>query len=254
MEKDASREFMENLPELEPGKTFCFACHPEVPCFNRCCAELTLPLTPYDVLRLRRHMNNMPSEAFLNDFTRMRTFPDTGFPLPLLRMLEGPGEPCPFVTPGGCSVYENRPGACRFYPLGRGTKMGHEGVDERFFLVREPHCHGFDEGKEWTAQTWLASQELDEYNAANDRYMRLMAMVKATEKPLEPRMATMVILCLYQLDKFRELIEKMGIFRRVEITEERQKAVMASDEATLDFALDWLELVIFGQSEGLNKK
>ena len=70
MEKDASREFMENLPELEPGKTFCFACHPEVPCFNRCCAELTLPLTPYDVLRLRRHMNNMPSEAFLNDFTR----------------------------------------------------------------------------------------------------------------------------------------------------------------------------------------
>ena len=132
--------------------------------------------------------------------------------------------------------------------------MGHDGVDERFFLVREPHCHGFDEGKEWTAQTWLASQELDEYNAANDRYMRLMAMVKATEKPLEPRMATMVILCLYQLDKFRELIEKMGIFRRVEITEERQKAVMESDEATLDFALDWLELVIFGQSEGLNKK
>ena len=30
MEKDASREFMENLPELEPGKTFCFACHPEL--------------------------------------------------------------------------------------------------------------------------------------------------------------------------------------------------------------------------------
>ena len=169
-------------------------------------------------------------------------------------MLEGPGEPCPFVTPGGCSVYENRPGACRFYPLGRGTKMGHEGVDERFFLVREPHCHGFDEGKEWTAQTWLASQELDAYNAANDRYMRLMAMVKATEKPLEPRMATMAILCLYQLDKFRELIQKMGIFRRVEVSEERQKAVMESDEATLDFALDWLELVIFGQSEGLNKK
>ena len=46
----------------------------------------------------------------------------------------------------------------------------------------------------------------------------------------------------------------MGIFRRVEVSEERQKAVMESDEATLDFALDWLELVIFGQSEGLNKK
>lgn len=250
---DASREFLETLPELEPGGTFRFACNPEVPCFNRCCAELTLPLTPYDVLRLRRHFNT-DSETFLNTHTRMRTFPDTGFPLPLLRMLEGPGEPCPFVTPAGCSIYEDRPGACRCYPLGRGAKMAREGgVEERFFIVREPHCHGFDLGRDWTAGEWLADQGLDVFNAANDRYMRLMSMVRASGKPLEARMATMAVLCLYQLDKFRELIEQMRIFSRVELSEERRNAIMSRDEDTLDFALDWMELIIFGQSDGLKK-
>ena len=253
---DASREFMENLPELAPVTTFCFDCNPEVPCFNRCCAELTLPLTPYDVLRLRRHLG-LGSEDFLNSFTRMRTFPDTGFPLPLLRMLEGPGEPCPFVSPVGCSVYDNRPGACRFYPLGRGTKMAENGVAERFFVVREPHCHGFDQGTDRTAAQWLENQGLAPYNAANDRYMRLMAMVRATGKPLEQRMTTMAVLCLYQLDKFRELVERMRIFSRVEVDAARREAVMQDSEegdvAALNFALDWMELIIFGQSEGLAK-
>ena len=109
METDESRELLESLPELQADETFCFDCNPQVPCFNRCCAELTLPLTPYDVLRLRRHMG-ITSEEFLNTFATMRSFPDTGFPLPMLRMLQGPGEPCPFVGPAGCSVYEDRPG------------------------------------------------------------------------------------------------------------------------------------------------
>ena len=49
METDESRELLESLPELQADETFCFDCNPQVPCFNRCCAELTLPLTPYDV-------------------------------------------------------------------------------------------------------------------------------------------------------------------------------------------------------------
>ncbi|MDE7065194.1 MAG: YkgJ family cysteine cluster protein, partial [Desulfovibrionaceae bacterium] len=125
---DESQAFLDALPELAEGETFVFACNESVPCFNRCCAELTLPLTPYDVLRLRRHMNNIDSEVFLQTYAEVRTFPETGFPLPLLKMQEGPGAPCPFVTPGGCSLYEDRPGACRTYPLGRGTKMGENGT------------------------------------------------------------------------------------------------------------------------------
>ena len=256
-EADKSRDLLESLPELAPDETFVFDCGPHMPCFNRCCAELTLPLTPYDVLRLRRQLG-MGGEDFLRTFATLRSFPDTGFPLPLLRMLESPDAPCPFVTPAGCSVYEDRPGACRCYPLGRGARMGADGVAERFFLVREEHCRGFDHGTARTPAQWFASEGMDSYTAFNDRYMRLMALVRATEKQLEPRLATTAVLCLYQLDKFRELITAMRIFSRVEVPPDEQARIMedslAGDEAALGFALDWMELVIFGVSPNLARK
>ncbi len=251
---DASQAFLDTLPELAAGETFLFACNETVPCFNRCCAELTLPLTPYDMLRLRQHFE-IDSDTFIQTHAQMRTFPDTGFPLPLLKMLEGPGEPCPFVTPAGCSIYEDRPGACRTYPLGRGTKIGEDGaVVERFFVVQEDHCRGFDTGKNWTAHEWLKDQGLESYNASNDRYMRIMAMVKATNQPISSKMATMVVLCLYQLDRFRDFLAEMKVFAKLDITTDRCESIMADDDACLEFAYDWLELVLFGSCATLQRK
>lgn len=247
----------ENLPEIGAEETFVFDCGPEMPCFNRCCADLTLPLTPYDVLRLTRQLG-MSGENFLRTFTRLDAFPDTGFPLPLLRMLESPDAPCPFVTPAGCSVYDDRPGACRCYPLGRGTRMAADGVAERFFMVREEHCRGFDCGTRRTPAQWFADQGMEAYTAFNDRYMRLMALVRATKRPLEPKLAGMSLLSLYQLGKFRELIAAMRIFSRVQVDSELQALIMedspAGDEAALGFALDWMELVIFGSSPNLKRR
>lgn len=250
-------KFIENLPEIGPNDTFCFDCGPQQPCFNRCCADLALPLTPYDVLRLQRQLGIDYGEL-LRLFTQMRAFPDTGFPLPFLRMVEGPDAPCPFVGPAGCSVYVDRPGACRSYPLGRGAKMASAGVAERFFVVREEHCKGFENGTCRAPAQWFADQGLDIYNRFNDRYMRLISMVRATEKPLDFKMANMAILCLYQLDRFKEFIEKMGIFNHLEVAEEKKKLILSDSqegyEARLNFAFDWLELVIFGKAENLAKK
>ncbi len=254
VKEDKSENFLDSLPELQPGEEFLFACHDGVPCFNQCCAELTLPLTPYDVMRMRGHFG-MESEKFLKTHTIMRTFPDTGFPLPLLRMLDTPKEPCPFVTHAGCSIYANRPGACRTYPLGRGTKLDSEGnVAERFFIVQEPHCKGFDEGKYFTAHTWLKDQGLEPYNESNDRYMRIMARVKKRGVAVSPKMATMIILCLYQLDRFRTFLAEMQIFAKLEISTERCTLIMADDVECLNFAYEWLELVIFGSCETLKRK
>ena len=44
-EADATDAFLKSLPELAPGERFRFACHPEVPCFNACCSDLSLMLT-----------------------------------------------------------------------------------------------------------------------------------------------------------------------------------------------------------------
>ncbi|MCR5814257.1 MAG: YkgJ family cysteine cluster protein [Desulfovibrio sp.] len=254
---DDKMAFVENLPEITAEERFCFDCHPQVPCFNQCCAELTLPLTPYDIMRLCRHLA-MPSQEFLTTYTDMQTMPETGFPMHTLKMNREPGEPCPFVSPVGCQVYENRPSACRAYPLGRGTKLGEQGIVERFFLVHEEHCHGFDEGHERTPAEWFANQGLTPYNASNDQYMRLMSMVQASGKPLDQRLQAMSRLCLFHLDSFRQMIEKMRIFAHLDLDAERKALIMEDslegDSACLAFAIDWMELVIFGQAAHLKRK
>ena len=104
----------DGLEELEPDSTFRFECHPGVRCFNRCCHDLVLPLTPYDVMVLCRYLG-MDGESFLERYATVRTFPKTGFPLPFLNMDDVETLPCPFVGPDGCSVYAARPAACSSY-------------------------------------------------------------------------------------------------------------------------------------------
>ena len=274
MTQDPTKKFLESLPEIAPGEEFWFSCHPGVPCFNACCSALTMPLMPYDVLRLCRGLD-MGSNQFIEDYSVPGCYEDTGFPLLHLRMDPPPEKSCPFLTAEGCGVYEHRSAACRTYPLGRavmpeGGGPGKEEVaggsdaitlTERYFLVREDHCKGFEEKGRWTSASWLADQGLESYNAMNDRYTRLIARYKvlAEGAVLSEKHATMALLCLYQQDSFLEFIHKVGLFSRVRFQGEWGNlphgdcvALLESDaEKRLAFAFDWMELVLFGSSPGL---
>lgn len=256
-ESQENPELDASLPEIAPEEKFRFACGPELPCFNRCCAQVSLPLTPYDVLRLSRNLD-LPSAEFLSLYTGRRPEPETGFFSFHLRMLDTPRAPCPFVRSSGCSVYQDRPGACRFYPLGRGARLSREGIAERFFMIREEYCRGFEAGPERSAQEWFAGQGLKPYNYFNDRYMRLLSLVAASGSPLDGRLAAMAVLCLWQIDRFREFIIGMDLFSRLDLDAGLQSLCLqesaAGNEACLDFGLAWLELAIFGEAPGLKSK
>lgn len=75
-------------------------------------------------------------------------------PFVFLRMLDTENRECPFVTPQGCTIYDDRPVNCRYYPVGQGMlkKAIEKGVtdEEFFFLIKEPHCKGFEEDIEWS--------------------------------------------------------------------------------------------------------
>ena len=45
-------KFLEDKKQLAPNETFSFTCHPGVPCFNTCCADVNIIMTPLDVLGL----------------------------------------------------------------------------------------------------------------------------------------------------------------------------------------------------------
>ncbi len=252
---DATQAFLDSLPELRPGDSFRFACHPLVPCFNACCGDLNLMLTPYDALRLRRSLR-LGAGEFVRLYTRFTLTPDTGFPmLALLMQQNEPGKPCPFVSEKGCRVYENRPGACRTYPLGRATRLDDDGqIVEQYFVVREPHCQGFQEATSWDAAAWLKDQGLADYYRFNDRYMRLMALARSSGVRLVPRQANMVFMAQYTPDAFQDFIVRMNIFDHLEMDPARPGRILASEEDCLDFGLDWLELLFFGTSSTLARK
>lgn len=251
---DESREFLQSMPQLNPGETFQFRCHPGVDCFNACCSDLNLMLTPYDALRLRRALGKS-SREFIHAHCLVAAGQDLGFPMVRLRMLDDDRQSCPFVRPEGCSVYPDRPGACRTYPLGRASMLDDDGnLVEHFFIVQEPHCNGFKEKSHWSSGEWLQDQGLEEYNEANDRYMRLMNRWKGQGRALDERQANMAFLALYQPDDFRRFITDMHMFDRVDVDEERQRAIMEDEEAALAFGLDWLELILMGDCPGLEKK
>lgn len=243
---DATQEFLNSLPELKPGESFRFSCNPEVPCFNACCGDLNLMLTPYDALRLRRKLS-LSSREFIQGFAEVSAQPGAGFPQVRLRMTDNARRSCPFVREAGCSVYPDRPGACRTYPLGRATRLDSEGkMVEQFFVVQEDHCRGFEQDGEWTKDTWLKDQGLEEYNEFNDRYMELMSKCRKTGRALDAKQVNMAFLALYQPDDFQKFIQNMGVMDRLDIAKQRRSEILGDEEKCLNFALEWLELVFLG--------
>ena len=73
-------------------------------------------LTPYDIVRLKRRMDLSAGE-FVARYTLPFEMDSHG--LPGLKLATKPkSSACTFLTESGCSVYEDRPAACRYYALG----------------------------------------------------------------------------------------------------------------------------------------
>ena len=232
---------------FEPLSTdrFCFACHPGVPCFNRCCADLTLALTPYDLLRLKAGLG-LTSDEVLETYADILAEDASPFPRLKLKMSAQKGRPCPFVSPSGCTIYGFRPGACRIYPLGRGSARGGH---EMFFLVREEHCRGFEEPREWTIREWMADQGLKNYNASNDLWMEIIT----SRAPLGPpeqaeQKLKMFFMASYNLDRFRAFIFDSRFLERFEVEKETVESMRTDEAALLRFGFRWLRFALFGES------
>lgn len=190
---------------LEPGEEFRFRCGPDRPCFTDCCRQLDLALSPYDVLRLRRALG-LSSGEFLERYVVVEKNDDEAFPQVYLAMVDDGRASCPFVSPAGCAVYLDRPGACRTYPLGRGASRGEDGqVNDFYVVLTEDHCRGFEAGDRQTSAAWLADQELAPYNEFNDLLLAILQhpRIKAGFRPDE-RQLERYLQVLYDLDRLRQ--------------------------------------------------
>ena len=245
------KETQEARFEPLENRRFRFQCHPGVPCFTECCADLNLVLTPYDILRLKNRLD-LTCREFLDRFTEPVEDRESahGYPRLRLRMTEGEGRPCPFVTEEGCRLYEDRPSACRIYPLGRATARGagpgH--VIERFFVVREKHCRGFDESKEWSVESWTSDQGLEPYHRLNDQWMDIVTReLKRSSGETDTRKRQMFYMASYNLDAFRKFVFESSFLRTFELDPGDVENLRNNEEALLEFAFRWLRFALFGE-------
>ena len=243
--------FLESAPSseecLDLKDTFSFSCHKDLACFNTCCRNKHLPLTPYDILRLKNALN-LHSDEFLSRYTLYRLDKESGFPIISLRMGGGPRKACPFVGSEGCKVYKDRPMACRLFPLGRSSGMdrGSSAKVEFYYLLDIPGCLGFDEKKIWSVKEWIDNQGLSPYAGINDRMLEFVFHDKRDRrKPLDERQLQKVMVACYNLDLFREFVSKTDFFERYAIDEETMTKVREDETSLLELAFSYLGRTLF---------
>jgi Fe-S-cluster containining protein len=238
----------EYIRDLSDSEHFQFLCHPGINCYNECCRMLELALTPYDVMRLRKKLG-LASHDFLEHYTVVELDEGHLFPQIYLGMVDDGRGSCPFVTPEGCTVYQDRPGACRTYPLGRGAFQTAEGKQhEMFVLLQEPHCHGFTENQQQTVRLWIESQDLTVYNRCNDVVMTILHHKKNKNGlKLNQAQVEKFLLALYKIDDFRTRVLNKKIKLHVSLTPEISETIQADDTEMLNFAIQWLRHELFGE-------
>jgi hypothetical protein len=114
---------------LSLDDTVQFRCHKDIACFNVCCKQIDITLTPYDILRLKKRLG-LTSSEFLAQYTLPFEMDSQGMPGVKLRTVED-NPSCLFLTEEGCGLYEDCPTACRYYAVDKPTVRSYQ----FFFLV-----------------------------------------------------------------------------------------------------------------------
>jgi Fe-S-cluster containining protein len=230
-----------------PDEPFRFACSAAVACFNECCRDLNQFLYPYDILRLKKRLG-LSSGEFLERYTTQHNGPESGLPIVALKTTDNQRFTCPFVTENGCRVYSDRPSSCRTYPLVRAISRSRESgkISERFMLLNEPHCLGFNEPKEQTVRQWIKEQGIETDNPINDKLMEIISLKNRLRPgPLDLKSRHLFYVALYDLDNFRKQIFNNNLFGGFKVNPQKLAAAKIDDTALLEIGIEWVKQSLF---------
>lgn len=234
-----------------PDSRFRFQCHKGVKCFTLCCRGISIVLPPYDIIRIKNRLK-MSSEEFLQKYTKLDFLGQTQLPVISLKMLDEKDERCPFVTPDGCTIYSDRPSTCRYYPIGMTTckEQNKEGVrkEDFYFMVRENHCLGFQEDKEWTVEEWRKDQGVDIYDEKNRGWMEIILRKKSYGPTAElGKNAIQMFFMVYSdIDKFKQFVFESSFLEKYDIGDETIAKIKRDELELMKFGFDWLKSALFG--------
>jgi Fe-S-cluster containining protein len=244
--------FMANMSavdtvQLTLKSKFRFRCHKGISCFTKCCSNIDIMLTPYDIVALKKRLG-ITSEEFLEKYTYTQAEGKALFPVLYLRMGDDEERKCRFVTADGCTIYEDRPANCRYYPIGQGTlkkAVDDKVVDEEFFFfVKEEHCKGFEESDEWTVAGWREDQGVDRYDVLNRDWKSILLMRNVPEMELDQKKQAMFYMACYDMDRFRRFIFQSKFLDHFDVDEASREKLRTDDVELTLFGFKFLKYIL----------
>jgi hypothetical protein len=248
---NSKKEFPEGMVPLG-GETFKFSCHAGVKCFMSCCKNVDMFLYPYDIVRLKNCLQ-IDSETCMRLYTRLVKGDHPYFPAVMLKLKGDEEKSCPFLAEGGCSVYPDRPSACRVYPLERAVDRTQERGrrEDYYFLTDHPYCLGHKENHFYSVTQWKREQQLEDYNNMNDRWAEMDTIFSMNPWKGEgsggPKQQ-MAFMVSYDVDGFRSLANREHLFDRFRLTRDMARLIQKDDAVLLHFGFEWLKLFLTGKS------
>ncbi|MDH4285917.1 MAG: YkgJ family cysteine cluster protein [Gallionella sp.] len=240
------------LPQMCDGnKKIQFQCHKGIACWNACCSNIDISLTPYDILRLKQRLG-IGSNEFLLHYTLPYEMEQNGIAGVKLRPVEN-GTACQFMTPEGCGVYGDRPTACRYYPVALlSMRKQDEYTDtQSYALVKEEHCLGHNEPREITIDAYRQEQGLEQYDELARGWRQLILKKKSSGpsvgKPSKRSLQLYFMVC-YDLDTFRSFVASEGFTGLYDLSAEETHKITADDTALMLFGFRFLRQVLFGEN------
>ncbi|NJO15850.1 MAG: YkgJ family cysteine cluster protein [Thioploca sp.] len=253
-----SETVIENKPyksPIQPTKlslndTLQFRCHKDITCFNECCKKIDISLTPYDILRLKKRLS-LTSDMFLTQYTVPYEMDAQGMPGVKIRTADD-NLICPFLREVGCSVYEDRPSACRYYPLGLlSMRQQDSTTDENaYFLVKEDHCLGHNEPRTLPIKDYRHEQEVDIYDEINREWRQIILKKRSAGPTIgKPTLRSYQFFFLgsYNLDRLRSFVLSQGFSEIYDLDDETLEQLIQDDVTLLRFGFKLLRQVLFGE-------
>ena len=236
--------------QLQGDAVIQFRCHKDIDCFNACCKNIDIMLTPYDILRLKKRLG-ITSTEFLREYTEPFEFGRGSVGGVKYKPKEGTNE-CQFVTTEGCSVYEDRPTACRYYPVGLlSTRRQDENFDRASYaLVQEDHCHGHFEDRKLTIDEYREEQGLEDYDEHGRAWRQLILKVKSAGPAIGNMSKTSLkffFMACYDMDRFREFVKSAGFATTYDIDQATMDEMLADDMALLRFGDRMIRQIMYGE-------
>ncbi|MEJ2462825.1 MAG: YkgJ family cysteine cluster protein [Candidatus Thiodiazotropha sp.] len=233
---------------MEPGAKLKFNCHKGISCFNACCKHADIQLTPYDILRLKDNLGISATE-FLKNHTVPFEMDKDG--LPGIKLRTDDEGACSFVTDEGCSVYQDRPTACRYYPVGHMAmrEAGSSEDEARYFLIREDHCKGHEEDREIAVDDYRKEQGVEIYDQINREWLQLMLKKKSAGPAIGRPSDTSLqffFMCSYDVDRLRRFVLSDSFKASYDMDDSFYETVEKEDLALMQFGTRLLKQVLFG--------